>query len=266
MKRIALALGVLLGIQSHAAHAAQPVAPTKPRALASVLSEVRQLAAKHQHPIVMFDLDDTLFTTQYRNLAILKEWAATPAGAPYRKQLDAVTPSQIGYDNDGVLLKAGVPATRLPEYHRYWTARFFTSAYLRYDRPEPGAVAYVQAIAKAGARIVYLTGRSTKMGPGTQRALVANGFPWHPTGASTLLDMKPTPKQPDIEFKAEAVKPLAKTGAIVADFDNEPAICNRLHQALPTATCVYIDTPHSPGAPPLDASIAQIRTYDTGWR
>ncbi|HEY9720624.1 MAG TPA: HAD family hydrolase [Oscillatoriaceae cyanobacterium] len=260
MKRFALALGLLLGLQAHGAYAARLIHSRDAHPLATLLSDVRQIAAKHEHPVVLFDLDDTLFTTQYRNLAIVKEWAATLAGAPYRKKLMALTADRIGYDNDPVLLNAGVPASQLPAFERFWAQRFFTSAYLVNDRAEPGAVAYVRALEKAGARIVYLTGRPAPMLPGTQQALIRCGFPWDAAGAATELIVKKK-QEPDAQFKFEQAQALAISNDVIASFDNEPANVNAFHRALPQGMVVYIETIHSAHAPAVEAGIEKVRSF-----
>lgn len=260
MKRWAIALGLGMGLSTLAgmpgAWAEVPAGP-----LSTVLQQDRQVAAKHERPIVVFDLDDTLFATADRNLAIIKEWAATPDGAAYRKRLDALTRAQIPYDIDGVLEANGVPAAKMPAIGRFWAKRFFSSGYLKYDRPEPGAAKYVKAVLASGAQVVYLTGRPASMEPGTRQALIANGFPWDPSGKRVRLILKTQAHQKDDAFKYQTALTLAKTGTIVAGFDNEPANVNALHKAAPKALVVYVKTVHSPNPPAVAPGIPQITGY-----
>ncbi|HEY9722143.1 MAG TPA: HAD family hydrolase [Oscillatoriaceae cyanobacterium] len=261
MKRLAIGLGLALGLQTLAG-APGAWAATQQSPLATVLAEDGRLAAKHQHPIVVFDLDDTLFATADRNLAIIKEWAATPDGAPYRQKLDALTRDQIPYDIDGVLEANGVPAKDMPAITTFWAKRFFTSDYVKYDRPEPGAVDYVRAVLKSGAQVVYLTGRPSSMEPGTRAALIKAGFPWDSKGKTVRLLLKSQSHQKDAAFKYQAALELAKTGTIVAGFDNEPANVNAIHKAAPKALVVYLKTVHSANPPAVDPGIVQLANYD----
>lgn len=227
--------------------------------LAAVLAQDRQLVAQHQHPIVIFDLDDTLFCTAYRNLEILKEWSATAAGAPYRAGIAGLAPAQVAYDIDGALTTLGVPASQRQLADRFWSQRFFNGAYLQYDHPEPGAAAYVQSVAQSGAEVVYMTGRPAMMAAGTQRALTANGFPWSP-GKGTELVQKTT-REPDAQFKSAATQQLEQSGTVVGCFDNEPANVNAFHQVAPRATVVFLNTVHSPNAPAVDAGIFTVDSF-----
>ncbi len=231
--------------------------------LATILSQDRQLAASHQHPIVIFDLDDTLFCTAYRNLEILKEWGATAAGAPYLAQIDALTPADVSYDITGALTQMGMSASQESAVQRFWTTRFFSGAYVGYDHPEPGAAAYVQAVATSGAEVVYMTGRSAAMESGTQQALVADGFPWDPADGATELILKSTRGQSDAQFKGAQTQTLEQNGTIVGCFDNEPANVNMFQQVAPQATVVFLNTVHSPNAPEVNSGIAQIDSFAT---
>ncbi len=251
-----LGLGTQSGFQS--ASAAQG-AVTGP--LATILSQDRQLAASQQHPIVIFDLDDTLFCTAYRNLEILKEWGATAAGAPYQAQISALTPEDVSYDITGALTQMGLSASEESAVQRFWTARFFSGAYVGYDHPEPGAAAYVQAVASSGAEVVYMTGRSSAMESGTQQALVADGFPWDPADNATQLILKSSKGESDAQFKGAETQTLEQSGTIVGCFDNEPANVNMFQQVAPQATVVFVNTVHSPNAPAVAPGIAQIDSF-----
>ena len=55
---------------------------------------------------------------------------------------------------------------------KFWAKRFFTSEYLKFDRPYPGAVEFTKKFMKWAHEVVYLTGRDEPgMGKGTRRPI-----------------------------------------------------------------------------------------------
>jgi acid phosphatase class B len=231
--------------------------------LKQMLAAGRQAAANHQHVMVIFDLDDTLFRTAPRSLAILKEWSATPAGQPYTAKVAALTLEQLGYGIDGALGEIGVPASQVPSIDKFWAARFFTSEYLKYDVANPGAVDFVKAVQRTGVQVVYMTGRSTDMQAGTQKALIDKGFPWDPAGLTTRLVVKPEKATPDYQFKGEQAKALAAEGTVIGSIDNEPRNVNTFHQVLPAAIVVELATVHSPNPPALLPGIYAVSSFES---
>ena len=229
----------------------------------AIVARSAALAQAHQHPIVVFDLDDTLFQTAPRHKAILAAWAQTPAGAPYAAAIAALPVERISYDIGDTAKTLGIPDALVPGLKQFWADRFFTSEYVQYDTPNPGAVAYANALQQAGAEVVYLTGRSETMGDGTEKALKAFGFPWNPQHGSTALMLKATAAQHDVDFKAAASRSIAATGTVVASIDNEPANVNMFHDVLPEATTVLLGNVHSPNPAPLHAGIAVLAAFPT---
>lgn len=228
----------------------------------SVLARVKASAAANHHPIVIFDLDDTLFRTAPRNQAILKAWLATPNGKPFAARASDISLADLGWGIDTALAKLGVPADVQATADQFWAARFFTSDFLKFDRPNPGAQHFVQEAARAGARIVYLTGRmDPDMRAGTEAALQTNGFPWDPSGSRVTLELKADKTIPDVTFKATQASALAQEGEVIASFDNEPANVNMFHHVLPDAATVFLESVHSPNAVPVDAGIAEVLSF-----
>jgi hypothetical protein len=75
--------------------------------------------------------------------------------------------------------------------------------------------------------------------------------------------MKPSHSLPDAQFKAAVVTQVRALGEVVALFENEPANLNLLHQAFPEALAVFVDTIHSPHAPPVTQAAHRIRDFLT---
>jgi haloacid dehalogenase-like hydrolase len=220
--------------------------------------------APELRPVVVFDLDSTLFSTRERSFAILTEAGETFAGlAPVVAMLDLYA---IGWDYVAVLRDAGFTDENVLEQIRaFWRERFFASPYLAHDLPMPGATAYVKALHEAGAYICYLTGRDEPgMGAGTRDSLRANGFPLDGDGdgdRATLI-MKADATQLDEEHKRLALDRVASMGEVVGAFDNEPELVNLLADRFPAARVALFDSIHSPTEVVAYPSIPKINSFE----
>jgi hypothetical protein len=219
----------------------------RPEAQASILEAVlARAAAAAPRGLVVFDLDSTLLDNRPRQARILAEYGAQAGlGA-----LAAIRAEQVvGWDLAEAMRVAGVApldvARHLLPARRHWSRRFFTSEYCREDLPVAGAAAFVQSLVAAGAMVAYVTGRPGRMEAGTLDTFRAHGFP-PPDGQRVLLLMKPEAPLGDDEWKSLAAARVARLGPVVAAFDNEPAHVNGYAMAWPEATCVHLDTDHSP--------------------
>lgn len=261
-------IGALLAVPMLAACNTVPVAlPQAPMVqvqavrqsdpLQRVIDGVHQVYQQHGRPIVVFDLDDTLFRTAPRTLRILQDWAQDPAGQPFAAAIKRLTVADMAYSLDPVLTKIGVPQAQWPAVKQFWTDRFFTSEFLKFDTAYPGAVAFTKSVQQAGAQVVYLTGRFGVMRAGSEKALKDNGFAWD-DGRSTTLLTKVDPAMKDMDFKVAQLKALQASGTIVASLDNEPGNVDTMQQVLPQSLVIFVDQPHSPNAPPVNAGILQV--------
>jgi hypothetical protein len=213
--------------------------------------------------VVVFDLDGTLMDNRPRTCAIFRDFAKrlearNPAAA---KRLLAVEPHELAYLVTDTLAKLGIDdeATVL-DANAFWRERFFVDDHLTHDVEVPGAVEFARACYRAGAIIVYLTGRDLPlMGLGSFRSLRDLGFPIGVAG--TELVLKPDASMADDVFKRDAAPEIARVGRIIASFDNEPANTNVFLRLYPDATSVLIDTQHAPGAPPIDPGVRVIADF-----
>jgi hypothetical protein len=227
------------------------------------LERIRAHARAGAQPpaVSIFDLDSTLFSTQERNLAILREYCGR-AGAPaqLRDIVDGLDASCMNFNPMADVYERGFTDEReLRELRRYWFQRFFTSEYLRHDMPMPGAAEYVCEVHEAGACVVYLTGRPEKdMGAGTRASLQGHGFP---LGERALLFLKPAFAEPDLAFKRRALDEIRALGPVFAAFENEPANANLFHDAFPEADIYFLETVCSPDPPPLRERIVRVKDF-----
>lgn len=212
-------------------------------------------------PVVILDVDSTLFSTSERHRRILVD-VAEALGHPELLRLALATPSAaFAWSVDEPLRVAGWsdPAL-LGAVMAGWRERFFAEPWCELDLPMPGAPEAVRALADAGALCVYLTGRiAPTMEHGTLRLLRRWGFPVH--DGRSMLVMKPAEHVDDGAFKRGALADLARLGRVVAAFDNEPGHVNAFVEAFPRAACVLAGTVHSPGAPKLLPSALRMPTW-----
>jgi len=223
-----------------------------------VLGRVREQAATQ--PVVVFDLDSTLFSTRERNFAILQEAAQVyPVIAP---AIAGWTPANIGWGVIDDLRAAGITdASLLTEIRVFWRKRFFSGEYLAFDEPMPGAAMYVASLHEAGATICYLTARlRDSMENGTIASLTQNGFPTDGTRVQLLMraDFNETAK----EYKMASITRLRELGAVTAAFDNEPEMVNLLADAFPAAIVVFFQSVHSPDTAETYSHLPRISDFE----
>lgn len=220
------------------------------------VSEVRARATSERssHPLVLLDLDSTLYEVGPRTHQILKEWSQSPEAGLYarvQKAMMNLLPEHVGYS-----LKDTFTALDLVIDHeqgdleivaawesakKFWQARFFTSDYLKYDLVYPGAPEFAQEVYRLGAEIAYLTGRDEPgMGDGTRERLLKDGFPWDMP--RTHLLMKAAAHMDDLEHKQEAAHYIRAHGSLIASFENEPPNVVALQELFPDAMHVFMET------------------------
>ena len=214
-------------------------------------------------PVLVFDLDATLFDNRPRTLEILMEYreviaAEDPELADALLELDV---ARIEYLLTDTLKSCGIYRADLhKEISAFWHERFFTDEYIACDVPMVGAPEYVRDCYAAGAVIVYLTGRDIPgMLLGTVAKLRDDGFPIAVSGTEIIL--KPDPNMSDEAFKRGALPSLDRVGEIVAFFDNEPANCNLAKAMFPDTTVVLLETQKVPGAPPPDEDLEVLADF-----
>jgi beta-phosphoglucomutase-like phosphatase (HAD superfamily) len=230
------------------------------RILAEALARAHAAAPRG---VVVFDLDSTLLDNKPRQARILRDYGHA-AGVP---ALQAARPEHWqGWSLERALRNAGLDAAEAARHvrpaRRFWAERFFTSAYCRLDVPLAGAPAFVRAIAAAGARIAYVTGRPARMEEGTLAVFRRFGFPL-PDPARVHLLMKPRADLGDESWKKLARFEVERLGPVVAAFDNEPAHVNGYAEAWPDALTVHLDTDHSERPVAVLARIPSVASFAT---
>jgi hypothetical protein len=238
---------------------------TQQQTLNMVLDAVERAMDSYKHrgtdtsikrPVVVLDLDDTLFrSNQSRTWRILREWLEDRPSLHWeiRQSLETVRPEALAYKNKdtfskvaGLDLKAPHVKTALADFEKYWDERFFSNAYCQEDPVQYGALEYVKKIHALGASIAYLTGRDeARMGKGTRAAIKKSGLPRLSSRVKVFL--KPHKDDDDALFKKSVTSTLTAWGPVVATFDNAPANCVVFTDAFPKAINVFVNTVYDPG-------------------
>jgi hypothetical protein len=206
-------------------------------------------AALNKRPVILLDLDSTLYEVAPRNMRIFSEWAKAhplPELEEIRTALVNASIGHIGFSVEDTLHALEMKHhphwdTALTSIRKFWFERFFTNEYLQYDVAYEGAASFTQKLHEMGAEIVYLTGRDEPhMGDGTRANLVRDGFAWNVP--RTRLFMKPNFHMKDLDYKREAVASLRTIGTLIASFENEPPNIVAFHKLFPEAMHVFVDT------------------------
>lgn len=201
--------------------------------------------------LVVFDLDSTLFDVSPRLEKILLDFAANeefkklfPDQIALFDQIKThpkdwgirAALSRVGLDGDNLEFQKAVTT--------FWLQHFFSNHYLQYDQPMPGAIAFVQAVEKAGAEIAYLTGRDKeRMGTGSRETLLKWGLPLNQTSE---LALKPHKSMDDAEFKTNwFIETRKRSFDKIYFFENEPVILHAMADSCPEVKCIFLDSTHS---------------------
>ncbi|MFH0883484.1 MAG: HAD family hydrolase [bacterium] len=246
------------------------IGPENPRITAEeafqILRDRLKQGGTDGRPVIVYDLDATLFDNRPRVIQILADALDLPEGKRLTEEVRAavasVTPDRMRYLLNETLGDHGVHDPGIVAWFlERWKERFFTDDYVLYDHPTPGAVEFVQRLQKEGARTVYLTGRDTPgMRKGTLESLEKHVFPL-PDGQVCYMITKPTFEQSDPDFKRDAIEIIHGLGTVIGVFDNEPKPMNVIVQAFPDAEHFFLDTMHSPDVEPLVPGIRVLRDF-----
>ncbi|MEZ0314720.1 MAG: hypothetical protein ACAI38_23365 [Myxococcota bacterium] len=222
-----------------------------------VLARVKAQAAAGARPVVIFDLDSTLFDNGPRQERIAHEFARDMASHPElgaeAAKLATFVSKNTSFSMTDMLASCGVDVASdsgkalLEAYKPYWRERFFTGEYAVSDKAYSNAAAVVNRVyhatdsfpAARRVKVIYLSGRHREMEDGTRAALVRDGIP---TGDRTALILKHAFAERDEDFKRRAAMTIRAMGRVVAAFDNEPANVAVFVSEFPDAVNVWVRT------------------------
>ena len=246
-------------------------AETPKQVLDEVVQRCRKVLEKKELPIVVFDLDSTLFNVSKRSYEILREWLAHPESQTFSetlKEMHGLEPAEMKYSLQDVWEKRKIPheaepfSTHFKHAKNYWRKRFFGNEYLVHDEPTPGAIQFVKNLYELGVKIVYLTGRDVPlMSFGTFDQLREAGLPIEIE--RTRLILKPKRYIDDLDFKSQAAKTIMGWGTVVASFENEPKNLVAMSQVYDAGTMnIFIETVSSDHPAPAGKGIYKIASFE----
>ena len=231
--------------------------------LQEVLARTQKILDQKKLPVLIFDLDSTLFHVSPRSFEILKSWIQSSSISI----LPNLSVDDMGYSIDDIWVKRGLSTEtgesfkHLKEAKEYWRKRFFSNEYIHHDEPHPGALSFVKRLHEMGAKIVYLTGRDVPlMAFGTVDHLRNQGFPIEVE--RTRLILKPKRSIDDLVFKAEVCKSAKEWGEVVASFENEPKNLVAMQKALGDKVMhIFFESVSSDHAAPAGKEIYKINSF-----
>ncbi|NNF06133.1 MAG: HAD family hydrolase [Candidatus Eisenbacteria bacterium] len=231
--------------------------------LNGITTHTRRLVSQGKQPIIIFDLDGTLFRNGTRTKRIWLDYArANQASYPDLVwKLEKLDPLTLPYRVKTSLPGLGITdEAQTAGLMQAWVKGFFSNEYQPYDVPLQGSVEYVNNLYELGGLIVYLTGRDApRMLQGGVKSLQDSGFP---VGVHrTELMFKPDKAVEDSLFKVNVFDYIESLGEVVGCFENEPGNINSMHDRFPRAQSVFVDTNHRPEAPPVSATIPAIESF-----
>jgi len=232
--------------------------------LQEVLDRTQKVLDAKKLPVLIFDLDSTLFHVSPRSYEILKSWIQSSSISI----LPNLTADDMGYSIEDVWVKRGLSTETgesfklLKEAKEYWRQRFFSNEYIHHDEPHPGAVQFVKRLYEMGAKIVYLTGRDVPlMAFGTIDHLRSQGFPVEVE--RTRLILKPKRHIDDLVFKAGVCESAKEWGEVIASFENEPKNLVAMQKALgPKVMHIFFESVSSDHAAPAAKEVYKINTFE----
>ncbi|MEC9283240.1 MAG: hypothetical protein VX642_11035 [Bdellovibrionota bacterium] len=205
--------------------------------------------------IVFFlDLDSTIYDLSDRQMQIFKEFAAInehmqtfPAESHALKNLSYEHMSFYPEDSIRNFGHSQIDAKFGDVFYPFWSQRFFSNEFCRYDKVENGAKEFVQKVYEKGGHIHYLTGRDTeRMEEGTLYTLKRDGlFPNGEECEQVKLIMKPEQNLDDAQFKHDYIVATLNDyhkGILV---DNEPGNLDILKDKMDKLHLVHYDSYHS---------------------
>lgn len=220
--------------------------------LCQVLVKIQENKAKNLHPLLVFDLDSTLYDVSPRSQKIVHDFAEIhenmkkfPKACSLLKQVSVL---REDWGIKTAIIRAGI-TDESPEFYQsmmtHWKKHFFSNEYLKYDKPYPGAVEFVNKAYDLGAQIIYLTGRDVhRMGEGSAHVLVESGFPLE--GKQSSLILKPNKEMDDALFKKDCFEHYAiEKHGYIAFFENEPVNINLVNNHFNHIDIIIFESTHS---------------------
>lgn len=248
-----LALGLLLTSLCGVAQA------RRNEALTEIFESVEQDHEAGRASLIVMDLDETTVNSIPRRFVALRGSLAKVCGTAVDAvcaALDQVTFEEMDsqenrYDIKETARRKGLSGEepRIAEIERELVALYLSGRFESLDREVPGAGAYVRALRRAGARVVFVSSRFDDVQRlGTLASLRTLGLV---RGAGDERDVLLRRRgEASIDFKRRAFAAIASEVerseglAVRGVFENEPENMQAMVEAFPEARAVFVEGAH----------------------
>jgi predicted secreted acid phosphatase len=184
------------------------------RFLDAQVAQIKQRTKANQKVAVAFDVDNTLFDTRGRALAIGKMFDKAN-GTTYFK---SKTRKQMGNDAKETSTLVGMSKEHAKKFSSLWFREFFKGENYKNDTQIKKAVDLAKRAARAGADVFYVTARTQSEESFTIAQLAKAGLP---TVDADFVVSKPKMKDKTPDYKAAELKRISKDYEFVGWFVTE---------------------------------------------
>lgn len=207
--------------------------------LDQTLTQIKQRTAAGERVAVSFDIDNTLFDTRGRALAIGKAFDKAN-GTTYFK---GKTSKQMGNDAKETAKLVKMTPEHTKKFSSFWFPRFFKGENYKNDLQIRQTVALAKKAAAAGADVFYVTARTQSEESFTIKQLEKAGLP---TVDANFVVSKPKMKDKTPEYKAGTLAQIDQQYDFVGWFITESrADIAGVQNLNSTVTSVLLETKFS---------------------
>lgn len=128
------------------------------RFLHEQLGRIRARTEQGERVVVVFDLDNTLFDTRARTLAVARAFDEVH-GTDHFASLALGDVRVSGRETALAREAPALPAAVIEAFDAFWQERFWRPDHLAHDAPMHDVLRWVRSAQQAGAEVRYLTGR-----------------------------------------------------------------------------------------------------------
>ncbi len=214
----------------------------------SLISRLDQALNGQKKPVLVFDIDSTIFNVSPRNQDIFDLFCSINSSKyPILPKLSSNY--RLTYEDWGLepyIQSADTNESLKKDAVSFWKTHFFAGTFLFSDEPYVKAIELIKLLHKKGAVVLYLTGRDNqRMRAGTLAQLKH----WLlPLEKDDDLITKPHKGMKDGEYKSEALLKIFESykNHPVFFFDNEPSVLEHcIFPGFDSYTPVFIKSTHS---------------------
>jgi predicted secreted acid phosphatase len=182
--------------------------------LNAAISQIKQQAKANKKVAVAFDVDNTLFDTRGRALAIGKKFDAQN-GTTYFK---GKSRKQMGNDAKETSTLMKMSKDHAKKFGSMWFREFFKGENYKNDTQIRKAIDLAKRAARAGADVFYVTARTQSEEPFTIAQLEKAGLP---TVDASFVVSKPKMADKTVDYKAAQLGRIGEEYEFVGFFVTE---------------------------------------------